>query len=177
MGIYVMGSSETEDDESDDEQVDIGEVRTSKLEELFADEIKEYERRRKRFLTIKMHNSFHYGKNAISPIMVKKLGRIVDEDDEFMRKRDVYLQRLSDDDARVVNTNKGWNPASLDSDSKSNAYGCIESLQLCRDVAVISACDESISKRFYQCKSNWMNWRTGRNRKNQEVHQQRVFDV
>ena len=46
-GIYVMGSSETEDDESDDEQVDIGEVRTSKLEELFADEIQEYKRRRK----------------------------------------------------------------------------------------------------------------------------------
>jgi len=46
-GIYVMGSSETEKDESDDEQVDIGEVRTSKLEELFADEIQEYKRRRK----------------------------------------------------------------------------------------------------------------------------------
>ena len=154
-GIYVMGSSETEDDESDDEQVDIGEVRTSKLEELFADEIKEYERRRKEIFDNQDAQLISLWKECNIPDNGEKSWEeLLDEDDEFMRKRDVYLQRLGDDDARVVKFNKGWesilsNANELDSDLRNPMHmDALSHYNFVRDVAVISAWDESTKQKI-----------------------------
>ena len=154
--IYVMGSDETEEDEYDEEKVDIGELRESKLKELFADEIKEYERRRKEIFNEQDAQLIALWKECDIPDNGENSWEdLRDEDTElFKRKKDIYLERLGYEDPRVVRFNEGWetitsNANETDSDLQYPMYmDALSHYNFVRDVTVISSWNKSTKQKI-----------------------------